>query len=54
MVKNLPPKAIQLWMKSVTAAKKKLNKPEKYGFVEKGLLKEAQQIYCAKISYSQQ
>ena len=53
MVKNLPPKAIQLWMKSVSAAKSKLNRPApKYGFISGNLLKTSLQTYCAKISYS--
>lgn len=53
MVKNSPPKAIQLWMKSVAAAKSKLNKPAPaYGFVSGNLLKTSLQTYCAKISYS--
>jgi len=52
MAKSLPPKAIQLWMKSVTSAKKSLQTPTApYGFVSGKLLKESLQIYCAKIAY---
>jgi len=52
MTKILPPKAIQVWIKSVDAAKKTYIKPiPSYGFVSKGLLRTSLQIYCAKTSY---
>jgi hypothetical protein len=52
MVKNAPPKAIQLWMKSVKTAQSETTKAKPiYGFVSGGVLKRSLQIYCAKTSY---
>ena len=51
-MKEVPPKAIQLWMKSVKAARDETVKARPiYGFVSGSLLKRSLQIYCAKTSY---